>query len=128
MQHGSEISSLHWLASRLRIGFERSARTHQETIWTCLLRFGRRDLRIDERSVPNLWECGPARFHFSVSTQLGALRFLDAMVARSRNAETPRLGLHLVLGPDFPEMVRNFRRNLEEERCGVVQAVFQRVS
>jgi len=58
----------------------------------------------------------------------GALRFLDAMVARSRNAETPRLGLHLVLGSDFPEMVRNFRRNLEEERCGVLQAVFQRVS
>ena len=57
-----------------------------------------------------------------------ALRFLDATVARSRNAETPRLGLHLVLGPDFPEMVRNFRRNLAEERCGVVQAVFQRVS
>jgi hypothetical protein len=57
-----------------------------------------------------------------------ALRFLDAMVARSRTAETPRLGLHLVLGWDFPEMVRNFRRNLEEERCGVVQAVFQRVS
>ena len=31
----------------------------------------------------------------------------------------------LVLGPDFPKMVR---RNLEEERCGVVQALFQRVS
>jgi len=58
----------------------------------------------------------------------GALRFLDAMVARSRTAEPPRLGLHLVLGSDFPEMVRNFRRNLEERRCGVVQAVFQRVS
>jgi MPBQ/MSBQ methyltransferase len=57
----------------------------------------------------------------------GALRFLDAMVARSRNA-APRLGLHFVLGPDFPEMVWNFRRNLAEERCGVVQAVFQRVS
>src|SRR5260370_33236845 len=58
----------------------------------------------------------------------GALRFLDAMVARSRNAEAPHLGLHLVLGSDFPELVRNFRRNLVEERCGVVQAVFQRVS
>ncbi len=57
-----------------------------------------------------------------------ALQFLDAMVARSRNAETPRLGLHLVLGSDFSEMVRNFRRNLAEERCGVVQAVFRRVS
>jgi MPBQ/MSBQ methyltransferase len=58
----------------------------------------------------------------------GALRFLEAMVARSGNAEKPRLGLHLVLGSDFPEMARNFRRNLDEERCGVVQAIFQRVS
>lgn len=58
----------------------------------------------------------------------GALRFLDAMAARSKNTETPRLGLHLVLGSDFPGMVRNFRRNLDEERCGVVQAVFERVS
>jgi hypothetical protein len=58
----------------------------------------------------------------------GAVRFLDAMVARSKNAETPRLGLHLVLGSDFPEMVRNFLRNLEEERCGVVEAVFERIS
>jgi len=57
-----------------------------------------------------------------------ASRFLDAMAARSRTAETPRLGLHLVLGPDFPEMVSNFRQNLAGERCGVVQAVFQRVS
>jgi SAM-dependent methyltransferase len=57
-----------------------------------------------------------------------ALRFLDAMLARTKNAETPRLGLHLVLGSDFPEMVRNFRQNLDEARCGVVQALFQRVS
>ena len=57
----------------------------------------------------------------------GALRFLDAMVARSRNAETPRLGLHLVLGPDFPDMVSNFRRNLAEESCGADQAVFPRL-
>jgi hypothetical protein len=88
MQHGSEISSLHWLASRLRIGFERRARTHQETIWTCLLRFGRRDLRIDERSVPNLWECGPARFHFSVSTQLEILVYESHM----RHGDTVQTG------------------------------------
>jgi len=37
-----------------------------------------------------------------------ALRFLDSMVARSRNAETPHLGLHLALGSDFPEMVGIF--------------------
>ncbi|MGC1450936.1 MAG: hypothetical protein WA830_12950 [Candidatus Sulfotelmatobacter sp.] len=37
------------------------------------------DLRIDERSVPNLWECGPARFHFSVSTQLEILVYESHM-------------------------------------------------
>ena len=57
-----------------------------------------------------------------------ALKFLDSMVARSGKTGTPHLGLHLVMGSDFPEMVRNFRRNLAEERCGVVQAVFERVS
>jgi hypothetical protein len=37
-----------------------------------------------------------------------ALWFLDSMVARSRNAETPHLGLHLALGSDFPEMAGIF--------------------
>ena len=35
-----------------------------------------------------------------VNVTVGALQFLDAMVARSRNAGTLRLGLHLVLRPD----------------------------
>ncbi len=57
-----------------------------------------------------------------------ALQFLDAMIARRRNGELPPLGLHLLLGPEFPEMVRNFRQNLNEGRGGVVQAVFDRMS
>src|SRR5260370_20765559 len=57
-----------------------------------------------------------------------ALQFLDAMIARRRNGELPPLGLHLLLGPEFPEMVRNFRQNLNEGRDGVVQAVFDRIS
>jgi len=57
-----------------------------------------------------------------------ALQFLDAMIARSRNGELPPLGLDLLLGPEFPEMVRNFRQNLNEGRGGVVQAVFNRMS
>jgi ubiquinone/menaquinone biosynthesis C-methylase UbiE len=57
-----------------------------------------------------------------------ALQFLDAMIARSRNRELPPLGLDLLLGPEFPEMVRNFRQNLNEGRGGVVQAVFDRMS
>jgi|HubBroStandDraft_4_1064222.scaffolds.fasta_scaffold81545_3 hypothetical protein len=43
-------------------------------------------------------------------------------------SEENSLRLRLLLGPDFPEMVRKFRRNLEEERGGVVQGLFQRVS
>jgi MPBQ/MSBQ methyltransferase len=57
-----------------------------------------------------------------------ALQFLDAMIARGRNVEPPPLGLHLLLGPEFPEMIRNFRQNLNEGRGGVVQAVFDRMS
>jgi MPBQ/MSBQ methyltransferase len=57
-----------------------------------------------------------------------ALQFLDAMIARTRNGERTPLGLDLLLGPEFPEMVRNFRRNLNEGRGGVVQAVFDRMS
>jgi ubiquinone/menaquinone biosynthesis C-methylase UbiE len=57
-----------------------------------------------------------------------ALEFLDAMISRSRNGELPPLGLDLLLGPEFPEMVRNFRQNLHEGRSGVVQAVFHRMS
>ena len=57
-----------------------------------------------------------------------ALQFLDAMIARSRNGALPPLGLDLLLGPEFPEMVRNFRQNLNEGRGGVVQAVFDRMS
>jgi ubiquinone/menaquinone biosynthesis C-methylase UbiE len=57
-----------------------------------------------------------------------ALEFLDAMISRSRNGDRPPLGLDLLLGPEFPEMVRNFRQNLHEGRSGVVQAVFHRIS
>ena len=56
-----------------------------------------------------------------------ASEFLDAMISRSRNGERPALGLDLLLGPEFPEMVRNFRQNLNEGRGGVVQAVFDRM-
>ena len=46
------------------------------------------------------------------------------MIARSRTWELLALGLDLLLEPEFPEMVSNFRLNLREGRGGVVQAVF----
>jgi ubiquinone/menaquinone biosynthesis C-methylase UbiE len=41
-------------------------------------------------------------------------------------AAPPPLGLHLVMGPDFPAMAANLRRNLEAGRIGLVQAVVRR--
>ncbi|MHB8648140.1 MAG: class I SAM-dependent methyltransferase [Thermomicrobiales bacterium] len=37
------------------------------------------------------------------------------------------LGIQLLLGPAFPEMARNFARNIQEGRVIVIQAVFERV-
>ena len=39
---------------------------------------------------------------------------------------SPRLGLHLVMGPDFPAMAANLGRNLREGRATVIEAVFER--
>ena len=38
----------------------------------------------------------------------------------------PPLGLHVVMGPGFPEMAGNLARNLEEGRASVVQVVLDR--
>lgn len=39
--------------------------------------------------------------------------------------EGPALGLHLLLGPEFPRMADNFARSLAERRVGVVSAVLE---
>ena len=57
-----------------------------------------------------------------------AAQFLQAVLTRSHGGATPRLGLHLLLGPALPEMLRNFHQNIVEGRCGVVQAVFERAA
>jgi ubiquinone/menaquinone biosynthesis C-methylase UbiE len=57
-----------------------------------------------------------------------AADWLAKVAAKRDPPDIPRLGLHLVLGQEFPQMVANLRRNLEEHRCGVIQAVFERTS
>jgi len=42
------------------------------------------------------------------------------------HAEPLPLGIHVMLGPQFPEMVRNVGRNLREDRLTIVQAAFAR--
>jgi SAM-dependent methyltransferase len=55
-----------------------------------------------------------------------AADWLSKVAAKRDPADVPRLGLHLVLGQEFGEMAANFRTNLMEHRCGVLQAVFER--
>jgi hypothetical protein len=54
--------------------------------------------------------------------------WLGNVLARTRTSGPPSLGLHLVLGPMFAEMIANFHRNVEEHRCRLVQAVFERLA
>ena len=51
--------------------------------------------------------------------------FDEQRMARAHGAP-PMLGIHLAMGPDFPEMAANLERNLQEGRVGLVQAVMRR--
>lgn len=42
-------------------------------------------------------------------------------------AGEPALGVHLLLGPEFPRMAANLARSLEERRIGVIVAVAERM-
>lgn len=50
------------------------------------------------------------------------------MAANIKQNGLPRLGLHLLLGDDFPLMAQNQLRNLEEGRIALVEAIVQRPS
>jgi len=56
-----------------------------------------------------------------------ALSRLGNMIAKSKTSGFPRLGLHLLMGAEFPEMIRNLHANLEQRRCAVMQGLFARV-
>ena len=48
-------------------------------------------------------------------------------VDRVARAGEPALGVHLLLGPEFPRMAANLARSLEERRIGVIVAVAERM-
>ncbi len=60
------------------------------------------------------------------TSDLGRLWFAG-MAARVAQDGPPPLGLHLVMGADFPAMTRNMRRNLEEGRVALVEVVCRRL-
>src|SRR5258708_33999158 len=56
-----------------------------------------------------------------------ALSRLGKMIAKSKTSGFPRLGLHLLMGAEFSEMIRNLHANLGQRRCAVMQGLFARV-
>lgn len=63
--------------------------------------------------------------HWRDSTAAGQDWFAE-MNRRLAQGGPPPLSFALLLGPDFPEMARNQRRNLEEGRIALVEAVCRR--
>jgi len=54
---------------------------------------------------------------------------LEQALARAKALETgslPPLGLHILIGPNFPAVSRNMVRNLEEARIQLINAVLER--
>lgn len=52
--------------------------------------------------------------------------FRSRLAAAATQPGPPPLGIHLLIGADFGLRIRNFLRNLEEDRITVIQAVFTR--
>ncbi|MBA1146136.1 methyltransferase domain-containing protein [Ectothiorhodospiraceae bacterium WFHF3C12] len=55
-----------------------------------------------------------------------ALAFFQRMAARQDGSSSPRLGLHLLVGPDMSERTRNLTRNLEAGGVTVVLVLASR--
>ena len=58
-------------------------------------------------------------------TAAGIVRFAGRQATASP-APTPALGLHIVMGPDFPAMSANLARNFREGRASLVEAILER--
>jgi hypothetical protein len=59
-------------------------------------------------------------------TALGIEWFDEQQALRSIGGAPPSLGLHVVMGPEFPTMVANLGRNLKEGRAGLVQLIVEK--
>jgi SAM-dependent methyltransferase len=58
-------------------------------------------------------------------TEAGIAWFAERQATASPTP-TPALGLHIVMGPDFPAMSANLARNLREGRASLVEAILKR--
>jgi hypothetical protein len=59
-------------------------------------------------------------------TDVGIGWFAERQKAQTAAEGQPPIGLHIVMGPDFPIMSNNLARNLREGRAGLVEAVLEK--
>ena len=49
-----------------------------------------------------------------------------ARIAEAEAGGRPALGAHMIMGPEFPQMIANVGRSLEEDRVGLVSGLFEK--
>jgi hypothetical protein len=52
--------------------------------------------------------------------------WIKQMVKRAQTSGPPQIGLHVLVGPQWPGLVKNLLKNLEEDRIAVAQGIFER--
>jgi SAM-dependent methyltransferase len=52
--------------------------------------------------------------------------WIKQMAKRAQTSGPPQIGLHVLIGPQWSDLVKNLLRNLEEGRIAVAQGIFER--
>ena len=52
--------------------------------------------------------------------------WIKQMIKRAQTSGPPQIGLHVLVGPHWPGLVKNLLKNLEEGRIAVAQGIFER--
>ncbi len=74
-----------------------------------------------------LAKAGFSEISWADKTDAAIAWFADQKAAHRSAAATSPLGVHVVMGPGFPEMAANLSRNLRENRARLIQAIVRRV-
>jgi hypothetical protein len=52
--------------------------------------------------------------------------WMKQMIKRTQTSGPPPVGVHVLVGPQWSEMVKNLLKNLEEGRITIAQGIFER--
>ncbi|MDQ3837431.1 MAG: methyltransferase domain-containing protein, partial [Thermoproteota archaeon] len=54
------------------------------------------------------------------------IEWIKQMIKRAQTSGPPQIGLHVLVGPQWSNLVKNLLKNLEEGRIAVAQGIFER--